>query len=206
VTVRLYEEVSRRGDEMDWMNQLGGILQQYNGAQPDQAPDTVHDDFDQLAQTAPPAALSDGLAAAFRSDQTPEFGQMAANLFSNSGGQQRAGILNTLLRAAGPAIISQVLSRVGNSGGGSSSGGGGGGLGGLIDLLRGGQHEVTPEQAQQVPPEAVQEIAQQAQQKDPSVIDRVSDFYAEHPTLIKSLGAAALTIALTKIAQRQYNG
>jgi hypothetical protein len=189
---------------MDWMNQLGGILQQYNGAQPNQAPDTVDDDFDQLAQNAPPSALADGLSAAFRSDETPEFGQMAANLYSNSGGQQRAGILNTLLRAAGPAILSQVLSRGANSGG-ASSGGGGGGIGGIIDLLRGGQQEVTPEQAEQIPPEAVEQIAQQAQQKDPSIIDRVSDFYAEHPTLIKTLGAAALTIALAKIAQRQTN-
>ena len=189
---------------MDWMNQLGGILQQYNGAQPNQAPDTVDDDFDQLAQQAPPSALSDGLAAAFRSDQTPDFGQMAANLFSNSGGQQRAGILNTLLRAAGPAILSQVLSRVGQSGGGANTGGGGGGLGGILEMLRGGGHaEVTPEQAQQIPPEAVEQIAQQAHDNDPSIIDKVSDFYAEHPTLIKSLGAAALTVALAKIAQRQ---
>ncbi len=189
---------------MDWMNQLGGILQQYNGAQPNQAPDTVDDDFDQLAQQAPPSALSDGLAAAFRSDDTPEFGQMAANLFSNSGGQQQAGILNTLLRAAGPAILSQVLSRMGQSGGGASTSGGGGGLGGILEMLRGGgQTEVTPEQAQQIPPEAVEQIAQQAHDNDPSIIDRVSDFYAEHPTLIKSLGAAALTVALAKIAQRQ---
>jgi hypothetical protein len=192
--------VSTRGDDMDWMNQLGGILQQYTGAQPEQAPETVHDDFDQLAQSAPPAALSDGLAAAFRSDQTPDFGQMAANLFSNSGSTQRAGILNTLLRAAGPTILSQVLSRGGGNVGSP------GGIGGLLDKLRGGhQPEVTPEQAEQISPEAVQQIAQQAQDKDPSIIDRVSDFYAEHPTLIKSLGAAALTIALAKIAQRQYN-
>jgi hypothetical protein len=192
---------------MDWMNQLGGILQQYNGAQPAQAPDTVHEDFDQLSQHAPPSALSDGLAAAFRSDDTPDFGQMAAGLFSNSGGQQRAGILNTLLRAAGPAVISQVLSRMGNSGGGSSSSGSSsGGLGGLLEMLRGGGHqEVTPEQANQIPPEAIEQIAQQAQQKDPSIIDRVSDFYSQHPTLIKTLGGAALTIALARIAQSQYN-
>ena len=187
---------------MDWMNQLGGILQQYTGAQPANAPDTVHDDFDQLAANAPPSTLSEGLAAAFRSDQTPDFGQMAANLYSNSGGQQRAGILNTLLRAAGPAIMSQVLSRFSSGGGSGSSGGG---LSGLIGLLGGGQHEVTPEQAEQVPPEAVAQIAEQAHQQDPSIIDRVSDFYAQHPTLIKTLGAAALTIALTKIAQRQSN-
>ena len=72
---------------MDWMNQLSGILQQYSGAQPTQAPDTVHDDFDQFAQNAPQSALADGLAAAFRSNQTPAFGQMVSQLFSNAGGQ-----------------------------------------------------------------------------------------------------------------------
>ncbi|HEX8652851.1 MAG TPA: hypothetical protein VF708_18695 [Pyrinomonadaceae bacterium] len=180
----------KRGMNMDWMNQLSGLLEQYNGAQPSQAPDTVHDDFDQLAQTAPQSALAEGLAAAFRSDQTPAFGQMVAQLFANAGGQQRASILNTLISALGPTLLSQLLSR-------------GGVGGGLSDLLRGGQREVTPDQAEQISPDAVAQIAEQAEQKDPSIIDRVSDFYSAHPTLVKSLGAAALTIALAQIAQRQ---
>jgi hypothetical protein len=175
---------------MDWMKQLGGILEQYNGAQPDAAPQTVDDDFDQLAQNAPNSAIADGLSAAFRSDQTPAFGQMVSQMFGNADGQQRAGILNTLMQALGPTIISQILTR-------------GGGLSGLTGLLGGGQSEVTPEQAAQIPPEAVEQLAAKAEQEDPSIIDRLSGFYAEHPTLVKSLGAAALTIALAKIAERQ---
>ena len=182
---------------MDWMNQLGGILAHYNGAGAAPAASNVQEDFDQIAGEAPRTALADGLAAAFRSEQTPEFGQMAAQLFSNSGGQQRAGILNTLIRAAGPLIVSQVLSRRANAGGG-------GGLSDLIGMLGGEQQaQITPEQADQIPVEAVEEIAAQAEKKDPSVIDQVSNFYAEHPTLVKTLGAAALSIALAKIAQRQ---
>ena len=181
---------------MDWMNQLGGILAQYNGAGAAPATSNVQEDFDQIAGEAPRTALADGLAAAFRSEQTPEFGQMAAQLFSNSGGPQRAGILNTLIRAAGPMIVSQVLSRRASAGGG--------GLSDLIGMLGGGQQaQITPEQADQIPVEAVEEIAAQAEKKDPSVIDQVSNFYAEHPTLVKTLGAAALTIALSQIAQRQ---
>jgi hypothetical protein len=175
---------------MSWMNQLGGLLEQYGNMQSSPAPDTVHDDFDQLAQQAPQSVIADGLAAAFRSDQTPAFGQMVAQLFANAGGEQRAGILNTLIRTLGPTLLAQVLSR-------------GGGLGGLTDLLRGGQGEVTPEQAEQVSPDAIAKIAEQAEQKDPSIIDRVSDFYSQHPTLVKTLGAAALSIALARIAQRQ---
>jgi hypothetical protein len=184
---------------MEWMNQLGGVLQQYAGTAAAQAPAAVQDDFDRIAQSAPPSALADGLAAAFRSEQTPDFGQMAAQLFSNSGGQQRAGILNTLIAAAGPTILSQILSRRTDSNGG--------GLSSLIALISGGQQNgVTPEQAEQIPADAVQEIAAQAEKSDPSVIDRVSSFYAAHPALVKTLGAAALSIALSQIAQRQQAG
>ena len=170
---------------MNWMNELGGILQQYSGASAAQAPDTVHDDFDQTAQAVPLGALADGLSAAFRSDQTPDFGQMVAGLFGQSNGQQRAGILNTLISTLGPTIAAQLFARKG--------------LSGLAGLLGGGQTEVTPEQAEQVSPEAVQDIAAQAEKQDPSIIDMASNFYAEHPTLVKSLGGAALAIALAKI-------
>jgi hypothetical protein len=183
---------------MDWMNQLSGVLRQYNGAAASPALANVDDDFNQVAQNAPRAAVSEGLAAAFRSEQTPEFGQMAAQLFSNSDGQQRAGILNMLISTVGPTVLSHILSRRVNP----SSGGDG--LSSLIGLLSGGQQtQVTPEQANQIPVDAVQEIAVQAEKKDPSVIDQVSNFYAKHPTLVKTLGAAVLSIALARIAQRQ---
>lgn len=179
--------------EMDWMKQLGGLLGQYQGANPTQSPNTVDNDFDQFAQAAPQSAVADGLAAAFRSDQTPAFGNMVAQLFGNSSGQQRAGILNTLIAVAGPALVSQLLTRSGGSG-----------LSGLAGLLSGGQRQVTAEEAEQIPPSVVQEIATQAESKDPSVVDRISNFYSEHPTLLKTLGAVALTIALAKVAERQY--
>src|SRR3954471_4230353 len=105
---------------MDLMNELSGLLKQYTGAEPGQAPDTVHDDFDQLAQAAPQPAVADGLAEAFRSDQTPDFGQMTANLYSNSHPQQQAGLLNTIRKHAGPSILSHL------TGGGAASSGGGG--------------------------------------------------------------------------------
>ena len=192
---------------MNWMNQIGELLQQYNGADPRHAPDTVENDFDQLAQNAPQGELANGLAAAFRSDQTPAFGQMVSQMFANGDGQQRASLLNTLIRTVGPTILAQVLARRGGGGGGLAGLLGGGGGGGLGALLGGGAApEVTPEQAEQVSPEEVAQIAEQAEQQDPSIIDQVSDFYAKQPTLVKTLGAAALTIALAKIADRQYRG
>jgi hypothetical protein len=177
---------------MNWMNQIGGLLQQYTGASAAQAPDTVENDFDQVAQTAPQSSLADALSHAFRSDQTPAFGQMAAQMFGNSNGQQKAGLINTLISTLGPGVIAQVL-------------GGGRGSSVLGGLLGGGQRQITPEQAEQISPEEVQQLASEAEKKDPSIIDQFSNFYAQHPTLIKTLGGAALTIALAKIAEK-YSG
>lgn len=174
---------------MNWMNQLGGLLGQYEGVDPNQAPPSVYDDFDQFSQAAPPSALAQGLAEAFRSNQTPPFAQMLGSLFGQSSGYQRAGILNTLISTLGPSLVAQFLAQRGASS--------------LAGLLGSGQREVTPEQAAQVPPEAVQELAEHAEKKDPSIIDTLSGFYAQHPTLIKSLGAAALAVALSKFSQGQ---
>lgn len=173
------------------MNSLGDLLQQFTG---DQSPNPSDDKVNEALQNVPQSTLSDGLAAAFRSDQTPAFGQMAAQLFSNSNPQQRAGMLNTLISVAGPALLAQLSSRGG--------GGGGGGLSGLAGLLAGGQQTVTPEQAEGVSPEAVAELAAEAEQKDPSIIDQMSNFYAEHPTLVKTLGAAAVAIALQRMTRQ----
>ena len=48
----------------------------------------------------------------------------------------------------------------------------------------------------------MQVIASHAEQHNPGIIDSLSSFYAEHPGLVKTLGSAALTIALAKMAQR----
>jgi hypothetical protein len=174
---------------MNWMNQIGGLLQQYTGASAAQAPDTVENDFDQVVQAAPQSSLADALSHAFRSDQTPAFGQMAAQMFGNSNGQQKAGLINTLISTLGPGVLAQVL-------------GGGRGSSVLGGLLGGGQRQITPEQAEQISPDEVQQIAAEAEKKDPSIIDQFSNFYAQHPMLIKTLGGAALTIALAKIAEK----
>jgi hypothetical protein len=185
---------------------LGKILDRY--ADRDDL-DGNDDDFDQVAQNAPPTVVSQGVAEAFRSDRTPPFPNMLGQMFGRSDPNTRAGILNQLIAAAGPAILSGALGRTGGMG---SSGGGG--LGGLIGDLMGrsggfGQAsapQITPEQAAQVPPEAVEEMAREAQQKDPDIIGRVSDFAAQNPTLVKGLGAVAVGIALKHLAGQKRGG
>lgn len=157
---------------------LMGLLEQYANTG-GRNTGNAEQDFEQVSQTASQSHLAGGLAEAFRSNQTPPFGQMLGTLFSNSNGQQRAGILNQLLSAAGPGAASGILGNF---------------------IGRGSQ--VTPEQAQQVPPEAVHQLAEQAQNNDPSIIDQASNFYAQHPTLVKALGAGSLALIMSHMSRR----
>jgi hypothetical protein len=177
---------------MSWLEQIDDVLQRYKGASTSPAPTQVSTDFAKVATHAPSSALSSGLTEAFRSQDTPPFGQMVSELFARSSPQQRAGILDHLIPAAGPAA--------------------GGWLGKLAGQFSGaapqtptplGRTTVTPEQAQQVAPETVGELAHQAQTNDPSIVERASEFYAQHPQLVQGLGAAALALIMSHVSQRR---
>ena len=167
---------------------LGRILEQYSGGANAQQGQQVERDFDDIAQNAPPEELSYGLSEAFRSDQTAPFGEMISQLFGNADTQQRTGMLNQLLSGVGPSILSSVL--------------GGSALGGLLNRAGGHQVQLRPEEVEQLTPQQVQELASQAEKENPGVIEKMSGFYAQNPTLVKSLGGMALAIALGKMSQR----
>ena len=171
---------------MDWMNAVEDMFQRYSGqgGGTAAAPADPHQDYVQVTQSAPPNVVASGISRAFRSDQTPPFPEMVANLFSNSDPNQRAGVLNRLLKSAGPGMLSAIP-----------------GLEGLSSLLRGGN--VTPEQARQVSPRQVQQMAAHAERQNPSVVDEVSSFYAQHPDVMKAVGGLALTIALQHMMRRR---
>ena len=191
---------------------FGRILDQYSdpSAPPDQP--QVEQDFDHVAQQADPEALTQGLSHAFRSDQTPPFGNMVGQMFGQADSGQRAGMLNELIGSLGPAVIGSILG--GRTGAAGGSGGGLGGLGGLLGGLFGGGNaantntaapvpQVTPQDAEQLSPEEVQELAKRAEEHNPGIIDQMSRYYAQNPQLFKALGGAALAIALGQIAQRR---
>jgi hypothetical protein len=46
-------------------------------------------------------------------------------------------------------------------------------------------------------------MAAQAERRNPSVVDEVSGFYAQHPQAVKALGGLALTVALQHILKRR---
>lgn len=176
------------GQRMSWMNEVANVLQNYSQPNQPQSPGEIESHYHQVAQAAPPGDLASGLAAMFHSEQTPPFAQMIGQLFSQSNGPQRANLLNTLLSSGAAAGI---LSQLARAAGISLPGG------------LGGAAAITPEIAEQIPPEAVEQAAAQAEQNDPSIIDRVSEIYAKHPTLVKTLGAAAMAIAMSHLANRR---
>ena len=174
---------------MSWLEQIEGVLQRYKNSPGTNPPPNASTDFAQVAAHAPPDALSGGLAEAFRSGSTPPFEQMISSLFGSSGPQQRAGILNHLLAAAGPAA-SGILSRFGQGPTAPAS------------QAMTGTPTVTPEQAQQIEPRAVRELAAEAQKNDPSIVERASQFYAQHPQLFQSLGEAALALIMSHVSRQ----
>ena len=128
-------------------------------------------------------SLASGLSEAFRSDQTPPFPQMLSSLFTHSDGQQRAGLLNQLMASAGPSLMGAALPAS------------------LSNLLKGGS-QVTPAQAEQIPPDAIQHLAEHAQNANPSIIDQVSGFYSDHPKVVQALGAGALAMIMSHVNRR----
>ncbi len=168
---------------MDWANEIEDVLQRYSGqgGGTAAAPQDPHQDFQQVAQAAPANVLASGISQAFRSDQTPPFSEMLSNLFSHSDPNQRAGLLNRLLGSLGPGAISSLP-----------------GLGGLP---AGGN--VTPEQASQISPGQVKQVAEHAERQNPSIVDEVSSFYAQHPQVMKAAGGLALSIALQHILRHR---
>jgi hypothetical protein len=151
-----------------------------------------HDDatahLDQVAQHASAGELGAGLAAAMRSDGTPPFGDTVGQLFGRSSPAQQAGVLNQILATLGPAAASALAGGV------------------LGRMLQPGQTQVTPDQASQLSPAQVTEIATHAEQQHAGVIDEVSRFYAQHSGLIKTLGGAAIAIALPKMKENATRG
>lgn len=176
---------SRQDALMSWTNEIAQVLQQYSQSGQPGGEQEVASHFQQVAQAAPQATLASGLTSMFQSEQTPPFAQMIGQLFGRSNGMQRASLLNTLLSSgAASGILSQLAQSAGIP-------------------LPGGTAPITPETAEQITPDMAQQAAARAAQHDPTIIDRVSAIYAQHPALVKTLGAVAMSIALSHLANRR---
>jgi len=173
---------------MDWMNKVGDILQQYTNPNTAQGASNVNHDevnqhFDNVAQSVPSNILAQGVSAALNSDHTAPFGQTIGDLFNRSNPEQKSGVVNELIAALGPGAASILASK---------------GLSGIL----GGSGQINPQAASQISPDTVTELANQAEKQNPSIVDTVSNFYAQHPTLVKTLGVAALSYVMSSMSKR----
>ena len=145
----------------------------------------LHAAYDEATRNVSQGTLAEGLTHTFNSSETPPFEQMLAGLFKQSNPDQKAGVLNQVLGTLGSGQASSILASLGLSGAAGAVAGG----------------AVSPQQAQQVPPQAVEELAKRAAAKNPSIVDQAAGFYAQHPTLVKSIGAGALALLMSRISQ-----
>jgi hypothetical protein len=137
--------------------------------------------FDQVAQSVSPEVLAKGVAGAFNSDQTAAIGTMVGQLFGNSSGSQQAGMLNQILATLGPVAAASLAGGV------------------LGKVMAPGSTQISEAQAAQLTPQQVQDVVNHAHQTEPGIADQLASFYAQHAGLLKTLGGAALAVAMVKL-------
>jgi hypothetical protein len=168
---------------------VSSVLQQYAAETGVYSIEKVEQDFVQVTQQVPTEQVTSGLSEAIRSEQTPPFDQVVGQSFEQGDPQQRAGMLNHLLDGASPSMLNTLVQN--------------GVPQDALQVMAGQEHAVTPELADQLHPGLVQQVAFDAQQENPDVIDRISNLYAENPGLVKTLDGGTLSVALSKIAENR---
>ncbi len=162
------------------------ILGRYADGRMPLPPPHIEDDFGEVAHQAGLDAIQDGIAEAFRADDTPPFEVMVATLFEHSDPAVRAGLLDSLLAGLAPtgrflrdkAALPEIWRRY-HAGA-----------------------RVAEGLAADVDPADVELVARQARKQNSGVLERVSRFYARHPDIVRSLGGVAMATVLGRIARR----
>jgi len=165
---------------MGLLDDVTGMLTQYAAGSTPAGDAASH--FDQMAGSVNPSAIAQGIAAALRSSDTPPFAQMVSSLFANGNADQKMAMLDTLLSSVPPeqrARRSALIPGLGSVSSGTAS-------------------------PNALPPSAVQSLAEKVEQHDAGIIEKMSELYAAHPTLVKTLGSVAMMIAMRKIAEHHF--
>lgn len=174
---------------MKWLNLLGKYMdrqptggEKNPGYQHVGGEVMVHRDFDEVVRRAPRPALAGALAAGIRSKQTPSFGESVARLFARANPQQRAGMLNMLLTVAPDTVR--------------------GDLAGMFSRNR----DVRPEDTSGLSPDLVRQVTEVAARKDLGLVDRMAEYLADYPSLIKNLDIATLAVTMATIGENLAGG
>jgi hypothetical protein len=166
---------------MSLFDEVKGMLSQYASGTAPAGDAGAH--FQQVAQSVDSGTLAQGIAAAMRSSDTPPFAQMVSQLFSSGSPDQKMAMVNILLSSVSPEQRAQLSA--------------------LIPGLSAASATTGTSAASSLSPDAIQALAHHVEQHDAAIVDRMSALYAAHPTLVKTLGSAAMMIAMRAIAERR---
>ncbi|OWW22452.1 hypothetical protein [Noviherbaspirillum denitrificans] len=168
-------------------NDVSAVLQQYAAETGVHSVQKVEQDFVAVAQHVPAEHVTTGLAEAMHSEQTPPFEDMVGEAFERGSDELRVSMLRQLIDGASPAVLKPLIDD-----------------GQLPRAANGSGSPAVPIDAalvQDLDVDVVRRLARGAAQEDASVIDRMSEFFAVDPAAGKTLGGAALSVALGKIAE-----
>jgi hypothetical protein len=162
---------------MGLLDSMKDMLAQYTGGA---GGENAEADFHKVAQSADAGTLAKGIAEVMRSDQTPPFAQIVSQLFASASPDQKAAMITALVSAVPAEQRGALGAMLGGSGRAS---------------VAGAPTTTLPSK------DEVASMAQKAEQSGSGVIEAMSNFYAQHPTLVKTLGTTAMVIAMRKIAE-----
>ena len=161
------------------MGLLDALSQIANAISQNSQPQQSH--VDEIVRDAPRDTVREGLREAFDAGDTPSMGEQVGQMFGQSSNQQQAGLINQVIQALGPAaaLAGGVLQKV----------------------MKPGEQQVDADAVAQLSPTEVTQVVNEAQQQQPELSQRLSEFYADNSGLIKALGGVALLAAAIKMKQ-----
>jgi hypothetical protein len=135
-----------------------------------------------ITESASRPTVTDALATAIQSSDCG-FPRLIADLFQHCDDEQRANALMILVHSLTPAS-QQALHHAG-----------------LFEYVSSGP-EAAVERVSRLCVEAVQLIAAEAERSDPTVVQRICDFYSRYPNITKHLPTPTLAVVLAELARR----
>lgn len=164
---------------MSFFNSIGGLLNQYIGGSGAASTEEAHEHYDQVTSAVPAGILGSAIGPALQSLALGEVQQHIFNSASQMSSEQRGGLVQSLLGGfvSSGTNVSSLLAQL-------------------------GINPSVADNPESASPEEVAALAAHAHQNNPDVFHRAMAFYAEHPTLVKAMGAAAVSAIIYEIAKR----
>ena len=157
---------------MSLFDQLGPLLQRYAGGQAAATDAEAHNHYDQITAAVPPHDLAPSIGPALTTLSPTDVRDGVSASAAQMTPQQRGSMVGGILEGLGPQVTSVLASL------------------GLNPSLAQNPGSATPADAGA--------LAAHVQQERPEIFNQAMAFYAQHPVLVKTLGA----VAIARIAQQ----